>query len=75
MKDFYQDDPFFFDDPLPDDSRDTLDCFGDFDKNSTICRKFCMDSIQCAIEHHNNPDIDFLEHFLLNMAVYPARMN
>lgn len=75
MRDIDLDDLFFFDDPLPDDSRDTLDCFGDFDKTSPVCSKYCVDAIQCAIEHHYNPGIDFLEHLLLNMDHYPARMN
>ncbi|SLM30017.1 conserved hypothetical protein [Desulfamplus magnetovallimortis] len=71
---FYQNDDFFMDDDLPDDSRDCLDCFGEFSRQNTICTKYCSDSIRCAIEHHQNPAIDILEH-ILEMEFFPARMN
>lgn len=74
MKKIYQSDQFFMDDDLPDDSRDSLDCFGEFSRYDIICTKYCSESILCAIEHELNPPIDILEHFLA-MDFYPARIN
>lgn len=74
MMKFYQDDQLFIDEDLPNDSRDSLDCFGEFSRDNPVCIKYCSDSIQCAIEHNENPAIDIMEH-LLAMDFYPTRMN
>ncbi|MGD9732038.1 MAG: hypothetical protein AB7U45_07630 [Desulfamplus sp.] len=71
---FYHDDQFVFDGELIEDSRDSLDCFGEFNKNNIICTKYCSDSISCAILHSNSDDFDLLDH-ILTMNIYPARMN
>ncbi|MBF0111758.1 MAG: hypothetical protein HQK64_08775 [Desulfamplus sp.] len=71
---FYQNDQFILDGELIEDSRDILDCFGEFNKNNIICTKFCSDSISCAIEHGQNPNFDILEQ-ILTMDIYQARMN
>ena len=40
---------------------DHLGCFGDFNMEDLICRKFCALSISCAIEHENNERLEVLE--------------
>jgi hypothetical protein len=70
----YHNDQFITDGELIEDSRDSLDCFGEFNKNNIICTKYCSDSISCAIEHGQNPGFDILEH-ILTMDIYQARMN
>ncbi|MBF0228973.1 MAG: hypothetical protein HQK63_05185 [Desulfamplus sp.] len=71
---FYQNDQFITDGELIEDSRDSLDCFGEFNKHNIICTKYCSDSISCAIEHSLNPNFDILEQ-ILTMDIYQARMN
>lgn len=71
---FYESGQFVPDGELVEDSRDSLDCFGEFNKNHIICTKYCSESISCAIEHSQNPGIDILEH-ILTMDIYQARMN
>ncbi|MBF0202207.1 MAG: hypothetical protein HQK66_13020 [Desulfamplus sp.] len=71
---FYRTDEFSIYDDLPDDSRDCLDCFGEFSRHNPVCLKYCADSIMCAVEHDQNPTLDILEHFL-SMELYSARMN
>lgn len=61
-------------DPLLDDSRDNLECFGEYSKHDKICTEYCGASIRCAIEHQQNPRIDILDH-LLTLDFYPAKMN
>ena len=64
----------FFNNQMINDSRDYLECFGEFSSKNTLCLKYCSDSIQCAIEHEQNPSIDMLEHFL-TMEFDNARIN
>ena len=38
-----------------------LGCFGDFDSDKPICRRFCALSIRCAIENDQNARMELLE--------------
>ncbi|SMC80023.1 hypothetical protein SAMN02746065_110134 [Desulfocicer vacuolatum DSM 3385] len=60
-------------DMTPDDSLDTLDCFGEFSKTDKVCTCYCSASIQCAVEHAHNTGVDLFEE-LLTMNHFPARM-
>ncbi len=62
------------DDTLQEDSKDNLDCFGEFSKKDKICTTYCSFSIKCAVEHSQNPRIDILEH-LLTLDFYPAKVH
>ncbi len=64
----------FIDDDLKEDSRDQLDCFGEFNCTDRLCTCYCADCISCAIEHSQNPSIDLYEH-ILAMDFFPARIN
>ena len=33
---------------------DHLGCFGNFELNDTICRKYCAIKLRCLIEHEHN---------------------
>jgi len=35
-------------------ANESLDCFGDFNKNNRLCYKYCILSIRCAIEQEQN---------------------
>lgn len=58
---------------LPD-SRDNLECFGDFSKTNKICMNYCAACIRCAIEHSQNPKIDILDH-LLTLDFFSAKIH
>ncbi|KJR43071.1 hypothetical protein MCHI_001032 [Candidatus Magnetoovum chiemensis] len=70
----YQEEEFIPDGEIIEDSRDSLDCFGEFNKHNIICMKYCAESISCAIEHSLHPEFDILDH-ILTMDFYQARMN
>jgi len=38
-----------------------LGCFGDFDIDDSICRRFCALRIRCAIEQDQNARMELLE--------------
>jgi hypothetical protein len=40
---------------------DHVGCFGDFDVDDSICRRFCVLSIRCAIEQDQNARMELLE--------------
>ncbi|MFH2220431.1 MAG: hypothetical protein ABII68_12345 [Pseudomonadota bacterium] len=40
---------------------DHLGCFGDFNIESTICKRHCVLSLRCAIERDQNDRIELLE--------------
>jgi hypothetical protein len=40
---------------------DHVGCFGDFDIDDPICRRFCVLSIRCAIEQDQNARMELLE--------------
>ena len=35
-------------------SNESLDCFGDFNKNNRLCAKYCVLRLRCAIEQEQN---------------------
>lgn len=45
-------------------SQDHLGCFGNFNVEDTICKKFCILSLRCAIERENNARMEILEDML-----------
>jgi hypothetical protein len=55
------------------DSIDMPDCFGEYNKKSRLCGRYCSISIKCCVMHTRNPKIDVLEKLLLhnNYAVKP----
>jgi len=59
---------------LREDSKDNLDCFGEFSKTDKICTNYCSFSIRCAVELSQNPRIDILDH-LLTLDFFPAKIN
>lgn len=48
------------------DSIDIPDCFGEFNKKSRLCIKYCSMSIKCCVLHNKNPKIDILERLLIH---------
>ena len=45
-------------------AKDHLGCFGNFNMEDSICRKFCILSLRCAIERENNARMEILEDML-----------
>ena len=45
-------------------AKDHLGCFGNFNVEDNICRKFCVLSLRCAIERENNARMEILEDML-----------
>jgi len=45
-------------------SKDHLGCFGNFNIEDNICRKFCALSLRCAIENDQNSRMELLEDLL-----------
>lgn len=39
---------------------DQLDCFGDYDRASTLCAKHCVIRLRCAIEQEQNLKLELL---------------
>ncbi|MFH1156445.1 MAG: hypothetical protein V1793_21770 [Pseudomonadota bacterium] len=71
---FEQIDQRIIDPSVQADSRDNLDCFGEYSKGDAVCTKYCAISIRCAIEHDQNPRVDILDH-LLTLDFFPAKMH
>ena len=44
--------------------KDHLGCFGNFDIEDNICRKFCVLNLRCAIEYDKNSRMELLEDLL-----------
>jgi len=57
-----------------EDTIDTPDCFGEFNKTSKLCSKYCSISIKCCIMHHKSPKLDILEK-LLTHNQYAIKLN
>ena len=47
-----------------------LGCFGRFNIEDRICRKFCILSLRCAIEHDYSSRMEILEELLASDGVY-----
>jgi hypothetical protein len=45
-------------------TKDHLGCFGNFNVEDAICKKFCALSLRCAIERENNARMEILEDML-----------
>ena len=48
---------------------DHLGCFGDFNIEDTICKKYCVLSLRCAIERDHNDRIELLEDLISSAEV------
>jgi hypothetical protein len=71
---FIDTDDILVDDSAIDDSRDDLECFGEFSRDDKICTTYCSCSIRCAIEQSQNPRVDIFDH-ILTLDFFPARMH
>lgn len=40
---------------------DYLGCFGGFNSNDAVCKKYCALNLRCAIEQEQNARIELLE--------------
>ncbi len=58
---------------MRNDTTDKPDCFGEFNKTSKLCYKYCSISIRCCVFHHKNPKIDILEKLLIHNQ-YAAKL-
>ncbi|MDD9304272.1 MAG: hypothetical protein HUK40_18760 [Desulfobacter sp.] len=47
------------------DSLDVPECFGEYDKESKLCFKYCAISIKCCVMQHRHPKVDILEKLLI----------
>mgnify|MGYP006271350663 CR=1 FL=1 len=49
---------------------DHLGCFGDFNREDTICRRFCSLRLRCAIERDQNEQMELLEEMISSETMY-----
>lgn len=49
---------------------DHTGCFGKFNIDDTICRKYCILSLRCAIEYDQTSRTELLEEFLTSEIFY-----
>jgi len=47
-----------------------LGCFGEFNSNDPICKKFCALNIQCAIDSNQNNLMEFLEDLVSSDEIF-----
>jgi hypothetical protein len=52
------------------DLEERLHCLGQFDPHDSICVKWCLFSIRCAIARHKNEELETMDH-LVDLAVEP----
>jgi hypothetical protein len=45
-------------------AQDYIGCFGNFNVEDKICRKYCVLNLRCAIEREQNSRIEILEDML-----------
>lgn len=50
-------------------SDDYLGCFGDFDINDTICKKYCSLRLRCSIERDQNTRLEILNDLVSSDAI------
>ena len=48
---------------------DEVECFGDFNPERTICKKFCALNIRCAIEKDMNAKMEILDELVSGEAI------
>jgi hypothetical protein len=46
-----------------------LGCFGDFDINDTICKKYCSLRLRCSIERDQNTRLEILNDLVSSDAL------
>lgn len=56
------------------DSIDTPDCYGEYNKTNRLCSDYCSLSIKCCILANKTPKIDILEKLLISNH-YAAKLN
>ena len=54
----------------PDGLEERLDCFGRFDLRDTICLKWCLFNIRCAIVRNRDEELEIIED-LVDLVVEP----
>jgi len=59
---------------VKEDSIDVPDCFGDFNKKTKLCSRYCSISIRCCILQNKSPKIDILEKLLIHNQ-YAIKLN
>jgi len=47
-----------------------LGCYGDFNKEDPICKKYCALRLRCAIERDQNARIEILEDLVFSDGIY-----
>ena len=49
---------------------DYLGCFGGFNINDNVCKKFCALNLRCAIEQEQNARMELLEELVSDNSLY-----
>jgi len=47
-----------------------LGCFGGFNSNDTVCKKFCALNLRCAIEQEQNTRMELLDELVSDNSLY-----
>ena len=47
-----------------------LGCFGRFNLNDKVCKKFCALNLRCAIEQEQNARIELLDELVSDNSLY-----
>jgi hypothetical protein len=47
-----------------------LGCFGEFNREDAICRRFCSLSLRCCIEREQNEQMELLEDMITSETLY-----
>ena len=47
-----------------------LGCYGEFNSNDPICKKFCALNIKCAIDSNQNNLMEFLEDLVSSDEIF-----
>ncbi len=51
------------------DIKQYIGCFGNFQKESVICKKHCVLNLRCAIEYDQSAQMDLLEELVSSTGV------
>ncbi len=49
---------------IADNSEDHMGCFGNFNITDSICRKYCVLRLRCAVEQEQSSRMELLEDLL-----------
>ena len=52
---------------------DYMGCFGNFNRNTLVCKKFCAVNLRCAIERDQNVRLELIEDLVSSEDV-PGRL-